>query len=174
MPVLKVICEQEPYFAQQGIPKYHDDEALEDVISYCQDPCKTAGGFVGGISVNTSQAAYEMDRLAWAYGKDQGLRLRHWILSFSAKEVKRLCRRDYSELKKVAWYAADYYGHQYQIIYALHTDADCVHLHFVMNTVNFKTGHKYGGKLDDYIAYQHYLADFFAQYGMKLTVAPNH
>lgn len=173
MPVLKVICAQSPYFSGLGIPKYHDEEALSSVIAYCQNPDKIKGGFVGGMGVNPSQAAYEMDMLAWAYGKDHGLRLRHWILSFAPKEVRRLCRKDYFGLQKVAWYAASYYGWQYQIVYALHTDAEHVHIHFVMNTVNYQTGLKYEGKRQDYIAYQRYLAEFFEEYGLKLTVIPD-
>lgn len=148
MPVLKVICRQEErYFAQTGFPKYHDDEALETVISYCRDPAKTADDLTGGLGVKVDQAAYEMDRLAWAYGKNCGLRLRHWVLSFSHKELKRFRSSALDILKKFAWYAAAYYGYQYQIIYAIHTDTDCPHIHFVMNTVSYTTGQKYGGKI---------------------------
>ena len=173
MPVFKVIYRPGPYVTDTGLPKYHDDEALETVINYCQDTAKTGGQYIGGFGVNVAQAAYEMDLLAWAYGKDHGLRLRHWILSFTPKEVKRLCRRDYFGLQKAAWYAASYYGWQYQIVYALHTDAEHVHVHFVMNTVNYQTGLKYEGKRQDYMAYQRYLAEFFEEYGLNLTVIPS-
>ena len=176
MPVLKVICHQDPRFARMSVPKYHDDEALESVISYCQDFNKTATELVGGFGINVSQAAYEMDLLAHAYGKQKGLRLRHWILSFTDEEVrkvKRIDRKVYPELKKFAWYAAAYYGSQYQIVFAVHTDSHCPHIHFVMNTVSYRTGLKYDGKKRDYFDYRQYLSAFFAQYGMQVIPVPD-
>lgn len=176
MPVLKVIYSSKSQYAQRGIPKYHDEEALETVITYCQNPSKTASGLVGGFGVNVSQAAYEMDLLAHAYGKNKGLRLRHWVISFDKGEISRLKRagyRIYDTLANIAWYAASYYGYQYQIVYAVHKDSNQPHIHFVMNTVNFKTGHKYAGDKADYFAYQKYLTEFLQQYGMDLKSVPD-
>ena len=68
MPVFKVIYRPGPYVTDTGLPKYHDDEALEMVISYCQDAAKTGGQYIGGFGVDVAQAAYEMNLLAWAYG----------------------------------------------------------------------------------------------------------
>ena len=170
MPLLKVICQHDPYFAQLGQIKYHDETARKNVIDYCLQPDKTSPELIGGIGVNIGQATYEMTRLAQAYGKDSGLRLRHWILSFSPQEARRFRKRKYEMLKNIAWYAAEYYGNEYQTIFAVHTDGECPHIHFVMNTVNFVTGSKYGGKKKDYFQYQKYLSDFFERYGMKLEV----
>ena len=88
MPVFKVIYRPGPYVTDTGLPKYHDDEALETVINYCQDTAKTGGQYIGGFGVNVAQAAYEMDLLSRAYGADKGLRLRHWILAFCVRRAK--------------------------------------------------------------------------------------
>ena len=150
MPVFKVIYRPGPYVTDTGLPKYHDDEALEMVISYCQDTAKTGGQYIGGFGVNVAQAACEMNLLAWAYGADKGLRLRHWILAFSSDEVKQFGSNVYPMLDHIARQAAAYYGSQYQIIYAVHMDRDHPHIHFVMNTVNYVTGRKYPGDKADY------------------------
>ena len=173
MAALKVICKQNSYDII-GLPKYHDDEALETVIGYCMDPAKTAKGLTGGFNVYVPQAAYEMRQLSWACGKDSGLRLRHWILSFSPQEAKRLGRRVYEELNKIAYYAAAYYQYEYQIIYAIHEDKQHPHIHFVQNTVSFRTGKKYDGSYADYFGYLKYLSTFLReQYGMTLDAVPD-
>lgn len=172
MPVLKIICrENKTWTNQTGVPKYHDDSALEDVISYCIQPNKTPHGFVGGFGVNLNQPAFEMERLAKAYGKKSGLRLRHMILSFSREETKRFRKRALDNLKKIADYAAQYYGIEYQIIYAIHEDTDHYHIHFVMNTVSFRNGAKYRGDKGDYYHFQEYLRIFLREYyGLPLRV----
>ena len=149
--------------------------ALEDVTSYCMAPYKTPNHFIGGFGVNLNQAAYEMQRLAEAYGKFSGLRLRHMVLSFSNKEVKRFRSHINDELMKIAYYAAGYYGCQYQIIYSIHEDSDHHHIHFVMNTVNYQTGKKYPGTKEDYYAFQNYLGAFLKDYyGLQLITVTDH
>lgn len=165
MPVLKVICHQNQFFLERtGVRKYQDDAALDDVISYCMDAKKTPRQLMKGYGVNLSQPAYEMRRLAESYGKDKGLRLRHMILSFSAQEIKRFRFHVYDSIAKIADYTARYYAGQYQILHCIHEDSNCLHVHFVMNTVNYQTGKKHAGKKDDYYNFQHYLRTFLAEY----------
>ncbi len=166
MALFKVIYRPGPYIMDTGVSKYHDDEALETVINYCQDEAKTDGQYIGGFGVNIAQAAHEMDLLAWAYGANKGLRLRHWILAFSRDEVRQFGSNVYPTLEHIARQAAAYYGNQYQIIYAVHMDHDHPHIHFVMNTVNYVTGRKYPGDKADYYAYQKRLQEILLPYGL--------
>lgn len=170
MPVFKVICKENEYFNQNGVGKYKDDDALYDVISYCTRAGKAC--CVDGIAVYPPNAICEMELLARAYGKDCGLRLRHWVLSFSTQELKGIRKKQLPEaLHKFGWYAASYYGEQYQILFSVHLDSDNPHIHFVMNTVNYKTGRKYPGDKADYYNYQRFLQDFFSGLGMVLMVS---
>ena len=171
MPVFKVIHQADPHYPNGGLPKYHDEEAFDSVISYCTNPAKAV--FVGGFGVNINQAAYEMERTAQAFGHEEGLHLRHWVLSFEPKEFRRWKEIDFI-LQNIAWYAANYYAGQYQIIYAIHRDTENPHIHFVMSATNYVTGGKYPGTKEDYYAYQRYLQDFLTQYGMTLKVFPDH
>lgn len=170
MPILKVICHQDPSMLQRtGSRRYQDDSALDDVVSYCMNDKKTEHHLVGGFGVNLNQPAYEMRRVSEAYGKFKGLRLRHMVLSFSAQEVKRFRSHVYDSLSKIADYAARYYGGQYQIIYSIHEDSRCFHIHFVMNVVNFLTEKKYPGTKEDYYNFQDYLGSFLREYyGLQL------
>lgn len=169
MPVLKVIDKETSPFYISTLGKYMDYEALPDVISYCTklgNACR-----VGGIAVYPPNAIFEMERLAQAYEKDSGLRLRHWILSFSVQDLKTFRKADRLEmLYRFGWYAASYYGGQYQILFAVHLTNHNPHIHFVMNTVNYRTGYKYPGDIGSYYAYQQYLKDFFRTFGMTLIV----
>ena len=178
MPVFKVIYRPGPYVTDTGLPKYHDDEALEMVISYCQDTAKTGGQYIGGFGVNVAQAAYEMNLLAWTYGANKGLRLRHWILAFSSDKVKQFGSNVYPMLDHIARQAAAYYGSQYQIIYAIHMDRDHPHIHFVMNTVSFEDGKKYSDGLVGFQRVKDFLEKRFPKWKTQLifreVYAPPH
>ena len=109
MPILKVIHEEPCYVAGGG--KYHDDAAVESVISYVLNPAKTRNNFVGGRGVNVNCAAYEMNRMAEAFDKESGIRVRHMVLSFSQKEERRLGRTRYDVavmLNRIAQYAISF------------------------------------------------------------------
>ena len=132
---------------------------------------KIPSELVSGFGVNISQAAYEMERLSEAYGKTEGIHLRHMVLSFSPSEIEQLQPDALGEIYKIGTYAAQYYGSEYQIVYSLHEDSGNYHVHFVMNTVSFLTGRKYRGDKADYYRFQDYLKEFLGEYyGMKLYV----
>ena len=167
MPILKVKHKAAPAASAAALPKYHDSEALSSVIGYCTQPGKAS--YVGGIGLNLSQAAYEMEQVARAFDHEHGLHLRHWVLSFQPKELRGYEHGIDGLLQTIAWTAASYYGGQYQIIYAIHKEP-IPHIHFVMSTTNHVTGRKYPGDKADYYAYQAFLRDLLRMYGMPLIV----
>lgn len=172
MAIFKVKHKQDPrYFT----PKYHDEDALEDVIGYCLNPA-SAPHYIGGLGVSVNQAAFEMSLLAQSFEKANGVKLRHFILSFSEDEVTGFQDRAYEVLNEIAWCTIKYYGNEYQIIFAVHENCPShPHIHFVMNSVNFKTGRKYGGKKEDYYRFQNYLKSLlWNQYGLRLEVVADH
>ena len=172
MPALKVIYRQSSYWENTtGCHKYHDSSALEDVITYCLQDKKTPSNLIGSFGVNIKQAAHEMYQLAKAYGKMGGMHLRHMVLTFSQEEVRHLGEKPLEEIYKIGTYAAQYYGFEYQIVYAIHEDTTSYHIHFVMNTVSFRSGRQYRGDKADYYAFQRYMRDFLDEYyGMRLRV----
>ena len=151
--------------------KYFDDNALNHVINYCLRDNKTPDGYIGGFGVNINQADLEMELLAKSYGRYDKKRLRHFVLSFSSKEARKLSKKYcYEELNKIGWYAARFYGNEYQIIYAVHQDAEHPHIHFVQSMINYRTGMKYRGERGEYL-FRNYLGKMLMEYyGFQLYV----
>ena len=146
--------------------KYRDDESYNNLINYILDPQKTKGKYYGSFAIaDCHNAAMEMDILSRAAHKDDGVKLRHFIIGFDRRKVSAT----QPELAlALANEIAAYYGEEYQIVFAVHVKPDTLHVHFVMNTVNYITGLKYRGKKDDLYAFikycngvfrRHYIAD---------------
>ena len=55
-------------------------------------------------------------------------------MSFSNKE---LCTQ---ELMTLGWQIAAYYGYEFQVLWGVHADSANLHIHFVVNTVNYRNG----------------------------------
>lgn len=166
MPVYKVIhLSKNPYFISSD--KYCDDEALRDVADYIMSQRKNYYVLTNGFGIDLRNPALSMERLAKAFGKDSGLRLRHSILSFNDYELKQMgdtAEEQLAVIERISWYAGVYYGKEYQLFYGIHPEMGHAHIHFLMSTVNYKTGLKYDGKKSDYYAYKRYLNDFFQDY----------
>lgn len=141
--------------------KYHDDEALADVIGYVLRKDKTSNELVGGIAVDPWHAEEQFRIVAQAYGKDFGVRLRHMVLSFSPEEGI-----DAHDAKNIASQVAAYYGYDYQILWAVHLDGKTVHIHMVMNMVSYRTGVKYDGSKADYYSFQAHINAVLVPYGL--------
>lgn len=164
MPVFKVVTRYSRDY-QGKIPehKYHDDQAIPNVVNYVLDPNKTEPKLTGGFGVNPFMAADQFEIVARNYGKDFGIRLRHMVLSFSDQE-----KVDVYQARGIAYRIAAYYGAEYQIFFAVHTDAAHINIHFVMNSVSYRTGQKYGGEKSDYYRFLDYMRSILREYGLQL------
>lgn len=164
MAILKVMRkipqELRPYVPEE---KYHDPETLTNLVRYCFNPRKTAPDLIGGISVDPRYAIEQMEAVAFAYQKQFGLRAQHMELSFADNE-----RISIANIKLVAFQAALYYGTNYQIIYAIHTDSRHRHIHFVMNTVSFIDGSKYVSTKGNYYAFVEHVKRVLWPYGLTV------
>lgn len=174
MPIIKVIYrhDDDPWEAIRDQHKYQDDAARDDVVNYCMQSNKAPSSYMGSCGVSLSQPAYEMQRIAEAYGKDCGLRLRHTVLSFSGEEKRKLGRFKkgvLGQLYRIGLYALQYYKDKYQMLFVIHEDTVHYHIHFVMNTVSYVDGAKYRGDKSDYYGFLSYLGTFLkSYYGMNL------
>ena len=76
------------------------------------------------------------------YRVHTGIRARHEWISFKDGETV-----DLNGIQRVAeiayWFARWYYNQGYQVVFAIHTDTEHLHIHYVINSVNFITGRKY-------------------------------
>ena len=145
--------------------KYHDWNAIRDLLQYVTSPKKAKNGLIFGGALCPNIAAYSMEGLCRAFDKTEGLLLRHSILSFSPEE-----RIDAWDAADIATRAIRYYKQQYQILAAVHEDRPHIHIHFVMNTLNYRTGKKYPGDRADYYGFLAYLGKILKPYGLKVKL----
>ncbi len=131
--------------------KYFDENAYLDTISYItQHGCAP---YTGGANISSVEnAAAEMKTTATFFGKNSGKRVRHSVLSFS--ESEHITPEQANEFAKQI---IQYYAPEYQIVYAVHSNTENTHLHFVMNQISFTDGHRYAGKKKDYYDFQRYM-----------------
>ena len=145
--------------------KYRDDNARIDLISYVTAPNKTPHGYCYGLGVDmssTAAAAEDMRQVAASYGKDSGVRLRHFIISFAHNEIRSL-----KKLNGIAWEITAYLGNDYQVVSAVHEDGWNYHIHFIVNAVNRATGERYSGTRKEFIPFKEYVRDVLLRYGIK-------
>lgn len=144
--------------------KYQDSSAYHDVLGYCLNPEKISNGFIGGRNIDIDYVADEMETVAEAFGKTDGTKLRHYVLSFSPQEHVTA-----DEVADIASQVADYYSDRYQIVYAVHEDTDHPHAHLAMNHISFRDGRHYCGTKQDYYAFQQHIKEVLRSYRKKIT-----
>ena len=119
-----------------------DDGAKQDLIEkeihYILKPQKHVryyGGYNVLITDNVEDMIDQFYGARSAFGKYHGIQVRHFVLSFSA------------EYDKVHAYHAYLIGHEvcklfqdYQAVYAVHEETENLHIHFIVGTVNLRTG----------------------------------
>jgi len=73
------------------------------------------------------------------YRKENYKLLKHFIIEFEPKE-----RVDCLEASEIAWEFIQWLsGGEYQIVFAVHTDTNNIHVHVVLNTTNIITSNSY-------------------------------
>lgn len=113
---------------------YTDKGSLCRVLNYV-----LRADLIGGYAIDPSCAFRQMCFVKEAFHKEEGVELKHFIISFSFSE---LCRIDLDEIIRLGFWIGQFFN-EYQMAFAIHTDTRHVHLHLVMNTVSFIDGHKY-------------------------------
>lgn len=127
--------------------KYFDDKAYPDTVNYILNHEKAQ--YAGGCGVTSlATAAQEMEQTAETYHKNSGKRVRHSVLSFDAEEHISPEQAD-----QFAREILHHYEPEYQMLYAVHTNTDDIHIHMLMNQISYVDGHRYRGKRQDYYAF---------------------
>lgn len=126
--------------------KYSDPLAYDCVIGYILQAYKTPSKIIGGFGVDLNKPAQSMKDHAILYNKDTGVRLRHFLVSFTRKESQNI-----HLIQKIAYHLGQVIGLTHQVVYAVHEDTGTLHIHYVFNSVALYTGRKYhGSKADHY------------------------
>ena len=87
----------------------------------------------GAMVSSERTASEEMLRTAVHFGKNSGKRLRHSILAFNENENVTPEQADEYAKRIILHYAPEY-----QVVYSVHTNTACPHIHFVMNQISYE------------------------------------
>lgn len=141
--------------------KYHDPEAIPNLIAYITRVDKTPSRIICGSHVDMQDMANSMIAVSEQFGKNSRLRLHHFIVTFQPKDIRGL-----DVIPHIAEEICAYIGRSYQIVAALHEDTPFPHIHFVFNAVSFVNGYKYRGGIEDYNELIKSIAAILYSYGI--------
>ncbi len=141
--------------------KYLDDNARYDVIDYILKPEKIVNNYFGMVMLDYDNPSKSMDEVASLYNKANGVKLRHFIISFSRKELSDSKIAEY--IGREIMYNI---GNTFQCIYAVHEDTDNINLHIVFNSVSYNTGRRFGGTRNEFYALQRMIHKVLCNYGI--------
>ena len=110
--------------------------ALNRVLKYITNPAKTEENLKGGHNCEVNTAYNEFFMTKSEYSKLKGRQYIHFTQSFAPydKVTPEFVKKIADELVQMGTFKG------FQVAYAVHTDRDHLHTHFVVNTVNKKTG----------------------------------
>lgn len=114
---------------------YHQKSDFINLIYYVCRKAEDIGGY--GITLTDIPEIclqFEYVKAFWGKAEEGRRQARHFIVSFSNKE---LCTQ---ELMTLGWQIAAYYGYEFQVLWGVHADSANLHIHFVVNTVNYRNG----------------------------------
>lgn len=117
---------------------YDNPEALGNVLKYIVNFQKILYGSVYGGAVDPEHALQQIQILKECYGKTEGRRIRHFVLSFGPKD-----RIDEDDAIFLCREIALYCGARFQCVCGTHFNTNNWHLHFMTNTVSYLDGRRY-------------------------------
>lgn len=120
---------------------YPDFAALKNVLDYIQ-----RSTIIGGYALDPDFAYQQMKMVKTTWQKQSGVQLHHFVITFSHQEAFRI---SVDEVLSLGFQIGQLFR-EYQLAYAVHLDASYLHLHCVLNTVNFVDGSKYSDGLTGY------------------------
>lgn len=147
-----------------GKSKYHDHESKQDVIDYILNPFKIPSGFIGYMNVDPRNPALSMHQCSALYGKDKGIQIRHFVVSFDRNEVL-----DSATANVIATEFMNYIGREYPVLYAVHENTDQIHFHMAFNNVSL-TGKRYYGTKSEYYSMLSAFKAILRKYGIYVLI----
>lgn len=108
--------------------------SLKKVLNYVGEKAYKTYGI--NCNEDYKRVAYDFFETKDYFNKKDGRQYRHYIQSFSPKEVSK----DKALEIAIKWAEEAFHGHE--IFIAVHDDKEHFHSHFIVNTVNFETGEK--------------------------------
>lgn len=139
--------------------------ALKRVLTYITNPAKTADHLKDGHNCNIQKALNDFSIIKNVFHQTEGRQYVHFVQSFAPfdKVTPELVKKIADELVQHPSFNG------YQVAYAVHTDKDHLHTHFVINTVNIETGKKWRQSKEELQAFKDYSDEICNKHGLIIT-----
>lgn len=133
---------------------------LKTAVDYVLNKEKTGGKYIACNGVSAEEAYEDMRTVKMLHGKERGRQYIHFVISFNKGVSSELAFR-------VSRLCAKYYENEYQFVLAIHTNTSNVHAHVILNTVNAKTGKKFGQSRGGMLKFRDYANDILRKNGLN-------
>jgi hypothetical protein len=137
-------------------------KGLKNTIQYVLDDKKTEDKYCYGFSVGVGvdKTFNDMMMLKKAFNKLDKRQCVHFVVSFYDVFDK-------DKAIEIGMKLAQYYTNDYQVLMALHTNTEHLHLHYILNTVNITIGKKYRQNSKELAEFKRYANKTFNEYNIK-------
>lgn len=150
--------------------KYTSEElqALSDVIKYAANEKKTEKQyFVSGINCSPDSAREEMNIVKKQFTDESKIICYHGYQSFPDGEGSpEIVHEIGIRLAKKMW------GDRFQVVVATHLNTNCLHNHFVVNSISFKDGMHYHDNKENLKKLRDLSDDICREYGLSVIKKP--
>ena len=144
-----------------GNGNYRNENAIELVTDYIFNPYKTRSGYLGGFGVNPEGPAESMMIVSEQFGKTNGVKLRHYVLSFAPCELTNP-----TTANEIGGRIAQFIGREYQALYAVHENREHLHIHIVTNAISYIDGHRFYGRRSEFYKLMEGMRKILYNYGI--------
>ena len=152
-------------------PKYTeaDLQALGDVMKYATNGDKTEKQFfVTGVNCDTATARDEMLIAKAQWNDESEIVCYHGFQSFKSGELTPEQAHEVGvKLAQKMW------GDRFQVIVATHLNTDCLHNHFVVNSVSFADGKHYHDNKANLRLLRQHSDELCREYALSVIEHPN-
>lgn len=141
---------------------------LHNALEYSVDDLKTEQKFfVTGINCEESNAYKRMIETKDDFGKTDKILGYHIIQSFAPGEGTP---ESIHELGKE--FARRAFGDRFEVVVATHLNTDCIHNHYILNSVSFMDGKKYYDNNESYARLRMISDELCREYGLSVIENP--
>lgn len=141
-----------------------DFYSVRQALLYATNPDKTEKKFyTTGINCEVENAIEQMISTKKKYKKEKGILAFHAYQSFARGEVTPEIAHEIGvKLAEEMW------GDRFEVVVSTHLNTQCIHNHFVLNSVSFKDGYKYYSNLENTALFRKISDDICDEFGLKI------
>ena len=145
--------------------KNNTKAALKRLLEYIANPMKTEEGLQGGHNCDVNHAFKQFMVTKKIYHKEGGRQYIHFTQSFAPYDpvTPEMAKEIAEKLLKAKAFEG------FQVAYAVHTDKDHLHTHYVINTVNGDHGKKWAQSRDNLQEIKDFSDEICRAYGLIIT-----